>query len=80
LHTDRKAPDERARSRDKDARFERAIVHALKAGGFAAERVPLSGAAGGRYSGDIVLPLMGPPIEMGCGFNALTALGSGNHS
>ena len=47
------------RSRDKGARVERAIVHALKAGGFAAERVPLSGAAGGLYSGDIVLPLMG---------------------
>ena len=47
------------RSRDKGARVERAIVHALKAGGFAAERVPLSGAAGGRYSGDIVLPLLG---------------------
>jgi Holliday junction resolvase len=47
------------RSRDKGARVERAIVQSLKAGGFAAERVPLSGAAGGRYSGDIVLPLMG---------------------
>ena len=47
------------RSRDKGARIERAIVHALQAGGFAAERVPLSGAAGGRYSGDIVLRLMG---------------------
>ena len=47
------------RSRDKGARLERAIVHALQAGGFAAERVPLSGTAGGRYSGDIVLPLMG---------------------
>lgn len=47
------------RSRDKGARVERAIVNALQAGGFAAERVPLSGAAGGRYSGDIVLPLQG---------------------
>ena len=47
------------RSRDKGARVERAIVNALQAGGFAAERVPLSGAAGGRYSGDIVLPLSG---------------------
>src|SRR4051812_19739032 len=40
------------RSRDKGARVERAIVNALQTGGFAAERVPLSGAAGGRYSGD----------------------------
>ena len=46
----------RRRSRDKGALVERAIVHALQASGFAAERVPLSGAAGGRYSGDIVLP------------------------
>jgi hypothetical protein len=56
------------RSRDKGARVERAIVHALQAGGFAAERVPLSGAAGGRYSGDIVLPLLGrdlcPRLEL----------------
>ena len=47
------------RSRDKGAKVERAIVNALQAGGFAAERVPLSGAAGGRYSGEIVLPLLG---------------------
>ena len=47
------------RSRDKGSRVERAIVHALQAGGFAAQRVPLSGAVGGRYSGDIVMPLLG---------------------
>ena len=47
------------RSRDKGARTERGIVHALQANGFAAARVPLSGAAGGRFSGDVVMPLMG---------------------
>jgi Holliday junction resolvase len=47
------------RSRNKGARTERRIVHALQANGFAAVRVPLSGAAGGRFAGDIVLPLMG---------------------
>jgi Archaeal holliday junction resolvase (hjc) len=47
------------RSRDKGARTERGIVHALQANGFAAARVPLSGAAGGRFSGDVVLQLMG---------------------
>ena len=47
------------RSRDKGGRVERNIVRALKAGGFAAERVPLSGSAGGRFTGDVVMPLLG---------------------
>jgi Holliday junction resolvase len=47
------------RSRNKGARTERGIVKLLKAGGVAAVRVPLSGAAGGSFAGDIVLPLMG---------------------
>jgi Holliday junction resolvase len=46
------------RSRSKGARTERGIVNALKARGIAAVR-PLSGAVGGRFAGDIVLPLMG---------------------
>ena len=46
-------------SRTKGARTERAIVNALQASGIAAVRVPLSGAVGGRFAGDIVLPLMG---------------------
>ncbi len=48
-------------SRSKGARTERTIVQALQANGIAAVRVPLSGAAaaGGRFAGDIVLPLMG---------------------
>jgi len=47
------------RSRSKGVRTERAIVNALKASGVAAERVPLSGSVGGRFAGDIVLPLIG---------------------
>ena len=47
------------RSRDKDTRAERCIVNALKASGIAAVRVPLSGAVGARFDGDIVLPLIG---------------------
>jgi hypothetical protein len=47
------------RSRNKGARTELGIVHALQAKGFAAARVPLSGAAGGPFSGDVVMPLMG---------------------
>jgi hypothetical protein len=34
------------------------------ANGIAAERVPLSGAAGGRFVGDIVLPLMGRDLRV----------------
>ena len=47
------------RSRSKGARTERSIVNALRASGIAAVRVPLSGAVGGRFAGDIVLPLVG---------------------
>jgi Holliday junction resolvase len=47
------------RSRDKGARVERSIVAALQAAGLAAVRVPLSGAAGGRFSGDVIMPLAG---------------------
>ena len=47
------------RSRRKGARTERSIVNALQANGIAAERVPLSGAVGGRFAGDIILPLRG---------------------
>jgi hypothetical protein len=46
-------------SRSKGARTERSIVNALRASGIGAVRVPLSGAVGGRFAGDIVLPLMG---------------------
>src|SRR6516162_1576922 len=48
-----------ARHRQKGNRVERAIVHALQDAGFAAERVPLSGAARGRFGGDVSVPLLG---------------------
>jgi hypothetical protein len=47
------------RSRSKGARIERGIVNALQAYGLAAARMPLSGAVGGRFGGDIVLPPLG---------------------
>jgi hypothetical protein len=47
------------RSRDKGCLTERGIVRALQAKGFAAARVPLSGAVGGRFAGDVIVPLMG---------------------
>jgi Holliday junction resolvase len=40
-------------SRDKGARVEREMVDRHKAIGIHAARVPLSGAAGGRFSGDV---------------------------
>jgi Holliday junction resolvase len=46
-------------SRDKGNRAERELVRLLQAAGFAAERVPLSGAAHGRFGGDVSVPLLG---------------------
>ena len=43
--------------RQKGSRTERAIVRLLQERGLAAERVPLSGAAGGRYAGDVSVPV-----------------------
>jgi len=47
------------RSRDKGNRAERAIVAFLQDHGFACERVPLSGSVGGKYVGDLTIPLLG---------------------
>jgi Holliday junction resolvase len=47
------------RCRSKGARTERGVVNALKASGIAAVRVLLSGAVGGRFAGDIMLPFLG---------------------
>ncbi len=47
------------RSRDKGNRAERALVRFLQERGFAAERVPLSGSAGGSYIGDLSVPVIG---------------------
>jgi len=46
-------------SRQKGNRFERALVRFLQDRGFAAERVPLSGSAGGSYCGDLTIPVIG---------------------
>jgi Holliday junction resolvase len=45
--------------RDKGLRHERFLVRYLQEMGFAAERIPLSGSAGGRFSADVSLPLLG---------------------
>jgi Holliday junction resolvase len=51
-------------SRDKGNRTERAIVRLLQDRGFAAERVPLSGAARGRFGGDVSVPLLGRDLRV----------------
>lgn len=45
--------------RQKGDRFEREVVAGLLEGGVFAERIPLSGAAGGSFSGDITLRVGG---------------------
>jgi Holliday junction resolvase len=45
--------------KQKGNRAERAVVKFLQDRGFAAEKVPLSGSAGGSYLGDITIPLLG---------------------
>ena len=63
-------------SRNKGNRTERAIVRLLQDRGLAAERVPLSGAARGRFGGDISVPALGRDLRgeakcRGNGFNRL---------
>jgi Archaeal holliday junction resolvase (hjc) len=48
-----------AKHRLKSNRAERALTAYLQERGFAAERVPLSGSAGGSFIGDITVPLLG---------------------
>jgi hypothetical protein len=50
-------------SRDKGSRTERAIVRLLQERGLAGERVPLSGAARGRFGGDISVPVLGRDLR-----------------
>jgi Holliday junction resolvase len=55
-------------SRQKGNRAERGLVRILHSFGFAAERVPLSGAARGRFGGDVSVPLLGVDrrVEVKC--------------
>ncbi|MDQ6868813.1 MAG: hypothetical protein M3178_10570 [Pseudomonadota bacterium] len=53
-------------SRDKGNRLERAIVRLLQDHGLGAERIPLSGSAGGRFSGDVTAPLIGRDLTIEC--------------
>jgi hypothetical protein len=63
-------------SREKGSCAERALVRLLQAAGFAAERVPLSGAARGRFGGDVSVPLLGIDrrVEVKCRGNGFREL------
>ncbi|MCX7313927.1 MAG: hypothetical protein NTV56_19990 [Alphaproteobacteria bacterium] len=63
-------------SRQKGDRAERAIVRYLQDRGHAAERVPLSGSAGGSYKGDITIPAVGRDLccEVKCRANGFREL------
>jgi hypothetical protein len=64
----RQAPRGGRRSRDKGNRVERHLVRLLQDAGFGAERIPLSGSAGGKFSGDLSVPLLGidRTVEVKC--------------
>jgi hypothetical protein len=47
------------RSRDRGSRGERQFVNLLQENGIAAERISLSGSAGGKFAGDVLIPLLG---------------------
>ena len=53
------------KSRNKGARAEREIVARHRALGIHAERVPLSGACGGSFAGDVIIPGIGT-VEVKC--------------
>jgi Holliday junction resolvase len=53
-------------SRDKGARFEREVVNTFQSEGIAAERIPLSGAAGGKFVGDVSVPILGIDRTLEC--------------
>lgn len=58
------------KSRVKGDAFEREIVHALNAAGVEAQRVPLSGAAKGRFGGDIQANVCGTWEKLECKIRA----------
>lgn len=58
------------KSRRKGLTFERECVNELQARGLAAERVPLSGAQGGSYVGDLTCPVLGEDETFECKIQA----------
>ena len=52
------------KSREKGCRFERALVRLFQEHGLGAERVPLSGSAGGTFQGDLTVPVLGRDLRI----------------
>lgn len=52
--------------RQKGDRFERVVVDMFNSAGQPAQRVPLSGAAGGHFAGDIKTEWLGQPKTLEC--------------
>jgi hypothetical protein len=52
--------------RQKGNRLERTLVRLLQNAGLGAERVPLSGSAGGSFSGDLTVPVLGVDRTVEC--------------
>jgi Holliday junction resolvase len=52
--------------REKGDRFERSLTKIFQEAGFGAERIPLSGSAGGSYRGDVSAPLLGVDRVIEC--------------
>jgi hypothetical protein len=59
-------------SKNKGMKFERALVAAFQEAGFGAEKTPLSGSLGGKYTGDLSVPLLGRDL---CGEAKIRARG-----
>jgi len=57
-------------SRRKGDRFERQCVNTLQDMGIGAERIPLSGSAGGSFTGDITAPVQGEDWRIECKIRA----------
>lgn len=53
------------RHKVKGSRVERELVHAHRALGVEARRMPLSGAAGGEFAGDLMLTITSPDPKLG---------------
>jgi Holliday junction resolvase len=57
-------------SKAKGSKFERDVVALLQEHGLAAEKVPLSGALGGKYSADVSVPILGQDKRLECKIRA----------
>jgi hypothetical protein len=72
-------------SKRKGSGFEREVVAFLRDQGIVAERVPLSGAAGGSHTGDIDVSIRGTDRKLECkrrarGFSTLYGWLAGNYA